>query len=192
MRLFLFNPSETFHLEEIIERSKVSSASARSEVGMLEKIGMIKKRSFFRDRATGKGKRKRTQRVRATGWTIDETFDYLDPLQSLLIQISPFRNAELLKKLAKVGKLRLVIVAGVFIQNWDSRVDLLVVGDNIKKGMLESIIKTIESELGREITYTSFETADFQYRFSMYDKLIRDILDYPHEKIHDRIGVSSK
>jgi hypothetical protein len=192
MRLFLFNPGETFHLDEVVHRSKVTPADARYEIALLEKVGMIKKRSFFKDHVVGKGKKKKIERVRTTGWTIDETFDYLDPLQSLLIQVSPFRNAELLKKFARIGKLKLVIVAGVFIQNWDSRVDLLIVGDSIKKGMLENIIKTIEAELGREITYTSFETADFQYRFSMYDKLIRDILDYPHEKILDRVGIPIK
>ena len=49
MRLFLFNPEETFSFDQIAVRAKVSSPIARHELSMMEKIGLIKKRSFFRD-----------------------------------------------------------------------------------------------------------------------------------------------
>jgi hypothetical protein len=192
MRLFLFNPADSFDLEQIADRSKVTPGDARYEVNVLEKIDLIKKRSFFKDKVRGSGKNKRIERVRTAGWILNDTFTYLSPLRELLIQVSPLHNNEVLKKLSRVGRLKLVIVAGVFIQNWDSRVDLLVVGDNLKRGVLESIIKTLEAELGREIRYAAFETPDFQYRLSMYDKLIRDILDYEHEKILDKLNVSLK
>lgn len=192
MRLFLFNPTDTFDIDQIIHRSKVYGGDARHEIGVMEKIGLIKKRSFFKDFPVGRGKKQKIERRRITGWTIDEEFDYLEPLQELLIHISPLRNGELLRKLSRVGKLKLVIVSGVFINNWDTRLDILVVGDNLKKGTLENVMKTIESEIGREIRYAYFETADFQYRLGIYDKLIRDILDFPHEKILDKLNVSMR
>ena len=192
MRLFLFNPAETFDLGQIVERSKVTPASARHEVSMMEKVGLIKKRSFYKDYEVGPSKNRKIERRRTIGWTIDENFEYLEPLQNLLIHISPLRNGEILNRLARVGKMKLVVVSGAFIQNWDSRVDLLIVGDNIKKGTLENVIKTIESEVGREIRYASFETPDFKYRLGVYDKLIRDILDFPHEAILDKLNMSLK
>lgn len=192
MRLFLFNPSTVFDLSEIERRSKVTPSEARHNVTILDKIGLIKKRSFFKDHKIGKGKKRKTERVRSVGWMLDDSFEYLKSMQSLLIHVSPLGHKEILRRISRVGKLKLVIVAGVFIQNWDSRVDILIVGDSLKRGMLEGVMKTIESEIGREIRYAAFETADFQYRFSMYDKLIRDILDYPHEKILDRLGISEK
>ncbi len=187
MRLFLFNPTENFDLKHISERCKVSSSQARVEISMLEKIGMIKKRSFFSDIVSRSSKK--IQRKRVNGWGLDDGFQYLEPLRNLLAQDSPGRNKEILKRLSKAGKLKIVIISGFFIQNWDSRVDLLIVGDNLKKNILENTIKTIESEIGREIRYTSFETPDFQYRLGVYDKLIRDILDFPHEIILDKVGV---
>jgi hypothetical protein len=190
MRLFLFNPTETFDISQIADRSKVPVSAVKREVNMMEKIGLAKKRSFFKDVVMGSGKKQKNVRRRINGWTVDENFDYLEPLRMLLIHISPLRNSELLKKLSHVGKLKLVIVSGVFINNWDSRIDLLVVGDGLRKGSMENVIKTIESEIGREIRYAYFETADFQYRLGIYDKLIRDILDFSHEKILDRLNVS--
>ena len=86
-------------------------------------------------------------------------------------------------------KIKLFIVAGVFTQNWDSRVDLLLVGDDLNLAKIESVIKTIESEIGKEISYSAFETQDFEYRFGIHDRLVRDILDYPHVTLLDRLGI---
>ena len=83
----------------------------------------------------------------------------------------------------------MVIVSGVFIQNPESRVDLLIVGDNLKKGAITRIVKTMEAEIGKELIFASFETPDFHYRLGMYDKLVRDILDYPHQKLLDKLNL---
>ena len=40
--------------------------------------------------------------------------------------------------------------------------------------------------------YAAFGTEDFAYRFGMYDKFIRDIVDYPHERLIDKIGIQGK
>ncbi|MBA3550915.1 hypothetical protein H0W32_01760, partial [Patescibacteria group bacterium] len=136
MRLFVFNPTDNFDINQIIERSKVTPTAARQEITNLEKIGMLKKRSFFKDFALGRNKK--VERRRVSGWVLDETFEYLEPLRNLLAHVSPERNKEILKKLSRVGKLKLVIISGFFIQNWDSRVDLLVVGDNLRKGTLDT------------------------------------------------------
>jgi len=190
LRLFVLNPGEVFDFDQVINRAKVDASEARREIHMMERIGLLRKKSFFKDVEVGKGKKMHVERHRVAGWTLDEFFSYREPLEHMLVHINPNRNTELLTKLQKVGKLKLVIISGLFIQNWDSRIDLLIVGDLLKKGTLENVIKTIESEIGKEIRYTAFETADFQYRLGIYDKLIRDILDFPHEKILDKIGLA--
>lgn len=85
--------------------------------------------------------------------------------------------------------MKLILTAGVFQHDPESRVDILVVGDNIKQGMLVSAISALEAELGKELRYAAFETADFKYRLGVYDKLVRDILDYPHQKILNKLGL---
>jgi hypothetical protein len=189
MRLFLFNPEASFDTGQIAERAKVTSSVTRHEVHNLVKIGLIKKRSFFKEVVIRRGSKKKVYHRRASGWTLNEYFEYLVPLRNLLEHVSVKRNRSIVRKLSRIGTLKLVIMSGFFIHNTDSRVDLLIVADNIRKVTLENIIKTIESELGREITYSAFETEDFKYRLGIYDKLVRDILDYQHEKILDKIGL---
>ena len=67
--------------------------------------------------------------------------------------------------------------------------DIFIVGNNINKRSLDNAIKSIEAELGKELVYVFFETQDYQYRLGMYDKLIRDVLDYPHEVLLDKISL---
>ena len=53
----------------------------------------------------------------------------------------------------------------------------------MKRGRIEGGIRKLEAEIGMELAYTVFDTKEFIYRLNMYDKLVRDILDYPHEVI---------
>lgn len=189
MRLFLFNPEQGFDIIDISKKTKSGQKEVRREISELDKVGLIKKRIFFKDiNKEGDGKIEIIKK-KTSGWILDRAFPYLLELQGLLINAQLIRHGEILNRLSNVGKLKAVIVSGVFIQDWDSRVDLLIVGDGLKKNSVESAIKTIESEIGREINYAAFETSDFLYRFGICDKLIRDILDYPHEKILDKIGI---
>lgn len=88
-----------------------------------------------------------------------------------------------------VGRVKLIVAAGIFIQNWESRVDLLIVGDDLNLNKIESIISIIESEIGKEISYSAFDTQDFEYRLGIHDRLVRDILDYNHVTLIDRLGI---
>lgn len=189
MRLFLFNPDKAFDLEDAMLKTKSGAKEARKEISGLEKIKLIKKRIFFKDIKKESGKKSELMKKKTTGWILNQDFHYLAELQGLLINAQLIRHGEILRRLSSVGKLKVLIVSGVFIQDLDSRVDLLIVGDNLKKFALDNAIKTIESEIGREINYTAFETPDFLYRLGVCDKLIRDILDYNHEKVLDRIGI---
>lgn len=186
MRLFLFNPEASFDIRSIALRAKVSRRVAREEMRTLEEISLVKPRVFYKNTPSAAKKDKKTK---VRGWILDTNFAHLAPLQNFLILTGAFQPKDIIRKVNRVGKIKLLIIAGVFIQNKESRVDMLIVGDGLKKGAVETMIKSIEAELGREIVYSAFETADFKYRLSMFDKLIRDILDYPHKKLIDKLGL---
>ena len=53
----------------------------------------------------------------------------------------------------------------------------------MKRNKIEEEIKKLEAEIGTELVYAVFDTKEFIYRLNMYDKLIRDVLDFPHEVV---------
>ncbi len=173
MRLFLFSPEKVFSAKTIAQRVKSSSSKVRSELATLNRMSFIK--------------RKKIRKPKGTGYTLNRDFKYLKPLENFLISAQSFPNNDLVKKISRLGSIKLIIISGVFIQNSDTRVDILIVGDNMKRGAMDRLIKGIESEIGKELKYAYFSTEDFKYRLGMFDKLIRDILDYPHKKLLNRL-----
>jgi hypothetical protein len=189
LRLFLFNEATSFVLKEVIERTKCPAKIVRKELSILEKADILKEKRVSKEIQVIKGKKTITKKIEGQGYVLNGKYPYLDPLKSLLTITSLRVDESLAKRFTNAGKIKLFIVAGVFTQNWDSRVDLLVVGDDLNLVKIESVIKIIESEIGKEIAYSAFETQDFEYRFGIHDRLVRDILDYPHATLLDRLGI---
>lgn len=183
MRLFLMNPETGFETKEVAVRAQIKDNSARTELNLLKSAGMVKKKSFTKEQEIKTKKGMSTVKRKVEGWFLDSEFKYLDPLHSLLIGSDRINREELMKRLKPAGKIKLLVIAGVFIRNLDSRADMMIVGDNLKMKTLGNIIKTLESEIGKELNYAVFTTDEFKYRANMYDKLVCDIFEFSHEEL---------
>jgi len=164
MRLFLLNRNKGFKSKDVAKRSRLSSLVVRRELRLLASVNFIKKRS------------KASQ-----DWYFNSLFKYASEFEDLLVRSDTLNKQKLLDNFKNVGRIKLLVVSGIFIKNDGSRVDLLIVGDKLKRSRIEKGIRRLEAEIGAELTYAVFDTKEFIYRLNMYDKLIRDILDYPHE-----------
>ncbi|MDR3519419.1 MAG: hypothetical protein P4L63_00805 [Candidatus Pacebacteria bacterium] len=162
MRLFLLNKNKIFTNKDIVQRSRVSAQVVRRELKLLLSVGFIKKRGD-------------------ANWSFNFSFKYGEEFQDLLVRSDSLNSETILNNFKKVGRVKLVVAAGLFIKNEDSRVDLLIVGDKLSKAKIEEGMHRLEAEIGAELVYAVFDTKEFMYRLNMYDKLVRDILDYPHE-----------
>ena len=194
MRLFLLNPQEFYEKRDICNRAKISSDTALKELRILKNIGLVKKKVFYKENPKGKITKSGTPaKKKLSGWILNPGFVFLSELQDFLIKTLSLSDRDIIKRLRPaIGKLKLVVVAGVFIKNWESRVDILIVADKIKEKQLASILKSMEAEIGREIRYAVFNTEDFKYRLTVCDKLIRDIFDYSHRVILDQLDIQKK
>jgi hypothetical protein len=172
MRLFLLNPKKVLASLEVAKRARINSDSGRRELKLLNSIGFVKKH--------------------AKGFIFNPNFKYSREIEYLLIGADSLDREAVVENFKKVGKLKLLILSGVFIKNKDSRVDLLVVGDKIKRSKLEEEIAKLEAEVGTELTYALFDTKEFAYRINMYDKLVRDILDFSHEVVFQAKELSTQ
>ena len=188
IRLFLFNPGTLFTAQELARRGNISIQSVRRELKYLLRAVFIKRR-IAAAAPHRKGKRAKHKK-QSSGFSFNANFPYLHPLRNLLIEATPLRSDILLRRLNRVGKLKLVVISGLLIQEPESRLDLLIVGDRLNKGLLDRTIHMLESEIGKELRYTVFESADFIYRLNVYDKLIRDVFDYRHQKILNRMDLA--
>jgi hypothetical protein len=163
MRLFLLNKGTNFKNKDISTRSRVALPAVRRELRLLANVGFVKNRG--------------------SSWSFNQSFKYAYEMEGLLINTDTLDKEAIAANFKKAGKMKLLIVSGIFIKNKESRVDVLIVGDKMKKSQIDEGIRRMEAEIGAELVYAVFETKEFVYRLNMYDKLIRDILDFPHEVI---------
>ena len=187
-RLFLFNSETVFDIESICEKLKIDKKIAEKEIVVLSKSNLVRTEPMVKiisKKVRGKIKE---NKLKVHGYILNKDFPHISALRQLLVNSQNLNKGDMVKRLSNVGKLKLILVSGVFIENNESRVDILLVGNNIKKGSLNNIVKTMEAELGREISYAFFETPDFQYRIEMCDKLVRDIIDYPHTVLLNKLS----
>lgn len=183
LRLFFLSPDISFDTRDIAIKTKTKSALVRRELSLLLSIGIVKRHNFQKVLA---GKKKKVE-----GWCFNKTFRYGEELKNLLVSTDLVKKNEILARFKHAGKIKLMIIAGIFIKNDSSRIDMFIVGDKLKRGVIENIIRSLEAEAGKELRYAVLDTAEFRYRLDVYDKFVRDILDYPHEVIIDRLGVGN-
>jgi hypothetical protein len=195
MRLFLMNPEDIFEKAEIGKRSKVAGDTLRKELKLLEDVGLIKPRSMvklFPRKVTSKKAAKAGEdemdRRKVDGFGMDPSFPYLAALRALVTEIA-LGKEDVSARFRNCGQMKLIIVAGVFIDESNSRVDILLVGDKLKKSVIEGVLRRLEAELGKELTYGIMETPDFEYRYGIYDKFIRDVIDFPHLVVLNKLNL---
>lgn len=172
LRLFLFNRQDSFTLHQAESRAKVGREDAKKELSLLVAAGILRKGSAKEPR-----------------YSVNDKFEYLAALDSFIRATTAVHPTDLLAKLKKAGTLKLVVLSGLFTGTEDAKADLLVVGDNLDERALKSAAAALEAELGRELRYASLSTSEFRYRQGVYDRLLRDIFDYPHRLLVDKLGL---
>lgn len=182
LRLFIFNPEGLFDLKQITDLTKIASLAAKKEISQLEGAGFIKEKLIYK-------KEKDDIKVKAKAWGLNPFFPFTNQLKVILNHEVTSKREDISRRFKNFGKVKLLLLSGVFMDSTDGRVDFLVAGDHLKKASIEREIHKIESEIGKELKYSILDTEDFSYRFYSGDRFIRDIFDYPYECLVDKIGL---
>jgi DNA-binding Lrp family transcriptional regulator len=186
LRFFLFNPSKEFTFDDISRRAKLVRRTAKTEMNALEKAGVIKQKTFYIE-VEGKDKK-----MKAIGYSVNKDFPELQALQTFLFETAPIDGKNLLKHLRSAGVLDFVGISGVFMRDFEQRLDVLLAMKKFSQAKVEKAIRSLEAEVGVEIRFAAMSSEDLMYRVGMYDKLTRDFFDYPNQVLIDKIGVKDE
>ena len=150
--------------------AKLSKSAVSRENKLLSSIGFLKK----------SGKK---------GFVISETFPFFSALRNLVITASPASRENLLNFFKKHKKIKLVSIGGVFLDSVtsESNLDLLIVGNGIKRGAVEKFVKKMEPDIGKEINWSFLSLTEFNDRVAMHDKFLRDFFDFPNEFVVNKM-----
>ncbi|OGI83748.1 hypothetical protein A2997_00940 [Candidatus Nomurabacteria bacterium RIFCSPLOWO2_01_FULL_36_10b] len=192
MRLFLFSPDTPFDAPSITERSKVNRPIARKEVSTLLHVGFLKPKSYtkfilLKSRRISAKRKSVSKKV--TGWILNKDFPLVEPLRSLLIDSELIHTQELQNRFSVAGSIKMLVLSGIFMKNYEQGVDVIIVGDKLNAKKLSRVMSNLEAEVGKELRYSVFTPAEFQYRLQMYDQHLLDVFSSPHERVVDKLGL---
>ena len=180
-RLFLRNSDELFSLPEVALRIQAKPRAIKKQIEGLVKIDFLNKKRLK--------KKNKLQKKPGIYYFVNPQFDFYSELRTLVLKSSPASLEKINKYLKRLGRVKLAIIAGVFLNNEDSRIDLFIVGDAINTRRLNNFLKNLEAEVGKPIDYSVLATDEFNYRFGMFDRFILDILEKPHKKLINKLRV---
>jgi DNA-binding Lrp family transcriptional regulator len=186
LRFFLFNPSKEFLFDDISRRAKLVRRTARTEISALEKAGVIKQKTLYIE---VEGKKKK---MKAIGYALNKDFQELQALQTFLFETAPIDGKNLLKHLRQAGTLDFVGISGVFMRDFEQRLDVLLSMKKFDQTKVEKAIRSLEAEVGMEIRFAAMSSDDLVYRVGLYDKLTRDFFDYTHQVLVDKINITDE
>ncbi len=168
--LFTTGVKRPYYVREISRTVNERLNAVRRELGILEKIGMLK--SY--------------QERRRKYYVVDESFMLLSELASIMQKAGPGMEDVLFKHIENVGDIQYVCVSGYFTGAQGAPTDLLIIG-NVDEKKLEAFARRVESQINREIIYTPMTMNEYQYRLNFSDMFLRQLFAAQYKEIVNRL-----
>lgn len=129
-------------------------------------------------------------------YVLNSNFEFFSELRGLILKSSPAEKSKMISRISRLGRIRLAVISGIFLNSdwnstdsYDSPADLFIVGDDISRRRLRAFLAALEAEVGMEIKFTLMDKDEFDYRYQMFDRFVRVLLEGPHDKIINKIGI---
>ena len=192
LKLFLLHPNDKFYIRELSRKLKLQINSVRRELENLEKFGLLISsllQTIDKKKAGIKSLDSKMASQEKKYFQANTDFVLFEEVKALIIKAQILYERDFIDKLHKIGKVKLLILSGIFVNNYKSQTDLLIVGRFHKLKFLK-LIKELEQELGNEINFTLMDSKEFKYRRDITDIFLYEILEGRKMVVIDDEGVS--
>ena len=205
MRFFLANQDKQISFLDLLKKVKIGKNDLKKELKNLVSIDFIGELVLI-DEVEIKVKQKKISKknksksatqdlpktilkqIKEDGDELNKNYVFADSLANLLLDFRFIDRQDLLEDFKRYGKIKLLCLGGVFFRDEEGNLDLLIAGDALDKEKIDLYIKKLEADFGTELRYAVFESEEFKYRVTMFDRLIKDFWKRPHEKIVEKIS----
>lgn len=179
LQLFLSSPDRSFFVREITRKIDEQINSVRRELANLLDVGIITSES---------NNNKLYYKVNQSSPHFEALkLMFLNPSVSDVAVVSN-SSQQLEKNFSAIGNVSLVILTGHFVQHQELNLDILIVG-NVQRRKLLELIKDLEQEERKTLSYTVLSDPDFKYRYDINDKFVANILKHNHVTIIDKNNI---
>lgn len=215
LKLFLMHPEKKYYIRQIARDLRLQLNSVRRELENLEKFGLLtsnpekignyeeaEAQEEYSQYITSSNKSRSGKKEAAAKKTVDSIakldkkfyrvntdFILYEEIKALIVKSQMLYEQDFVQKVLDVGKPKLLILCGFFVNDNSAPVDLFFAG-RVNKGKLEKLIKDLEGDLSREINYTVMDMDEFTYRRDITDVFLYHVLEGKKIAIIDELGIS--
>lgn len=168
--LFTTGVKRPYYVREIARNVNERLNAVRRELEILRKIGML---------TTYTSKRRKY-------YNLNSAFVLVSELASIMQKAGPGVEDALFKNLERLGDIRFMCVSGFFTGAVESPTDILIVG-TINEDRLAKFVGRIETQLGREVTYTPMTENEYKYRKNFNDIFLRAIFSNQYKELINKL-----
>ena len=201
LKLFLIHPLEKYYIRQLSRDLKLQLNSVHRELENLENFGILTSdaKEIGGQSAAGGGGEAEGQDLLSQSpgaggqekkyYRANPNFVLFDEIKALIVKAQILYEKDFVKKLQAIGKIKLLVLTGIFVNNSNSLIDILLVG-KVNKIKFVKLIKELETELGKEINFTIFHPQEFKYRRDITDIFLYGILEGRKLIIINEVGLS--
>lgn len=190
LRHFLSDVNDFFLPEEVAKITKIKEDIIKKELIILEKSGLLKK--IKEKYALGDDTTKNTKQIKIKEYicyTVDKNFRFLDTLSNLMFDFKNANRDVLLERFKVLGRTKYMSLSGVFVGNDKSRCDIFYVAEALKKNLADKLMLDLQSEIGKKLNIIILDLEEFEYRYKMFDRLVRDSLTEEREILINKLTI---
>lgn len=171
IRFFLLNPGVEFGTSEVSEKTLISRGDTSRELVRLTKMKLVTERSR-------KGKK---------CFIVNEDFPFYTELKSLVSKLNVHAQSQVFRKLKIIGEVKLILISGLFLNYPKSKVDMVLVVNNVNRTKLKHAVAHLEAEVGKEIRFVLMSSEELHYRLNMLDRFFIEFLEAPYEEVTNKV-----
>lgn len=175
LAFLLLAPARSYSVKELAGR-----------LAMTEKTLTVLLREFLEDSMI-----KLFRRDGVELFIINQKHKLLPEIRASLVKNQKAYEDELYTAIGKLGEVKAAFLSGALTGNPELPVDLLLVG-KVSLTKLDKFLKNCKIMLGIDINYSVMTPDEFQLRRDTFDRFIKDVFDYPHLVVFDKLKPKKK
>lgn len=213
LKIFLLNSDDKYYIRQLARDLGLQVNSVRRELDNLEKFGLlisdtgvdveedddggdeefaelVKGKVVTKKETESIAAKKTTTKQEKKYYQANKNFVLFDEIKALFMKAQVLYEKDFTTKIQQAGKPKLLILAGSFVGEKESPVDILIVGQ-VSKTKFAKLIQELEKELNRELNYSLMDLTEFKNRRDMTDVFLYSVLEGRKVVVIDEVGIEN-
>ncbi|MFH1191916.1 MAG: hypothetical protein V1655_00395 [bacterium] len=176
LNFYFSNINKSFYVRELVKLTGMQLNSIRRELDNLVKFGILMEDKEYKPVSNSFTNEQCNLPIKRKYYKLNNNFVLYKEIETLMLKSKLLLENNLIKKLKELGKIKSLILTGIFIGVKDSSIDILIIGE-VDKNKLKELIHKFGTYVNKDLNYSVLSEEEYKYRLNIKDRFLFDILE---------------